>query len=168
MNYCGIGSRNTPDEVLIQMHEVAFQLAKNGWTLRSGHADGADMAFELGAKAGKGNMEIYIPWRGFNGASDQCIWTKPTEEDEQIAAKFHPAWDKLSSAAKLLMVRNTYQLFGNDYQTRSEFVICWTPNGNGQGGTGQAIRMANHYGIPVFDLGKRGSDQRFVNYINAA
>ena len=34
----------------------------------------------------------------------------------------------------------------------SKFVICWTKNGKGTGGTGQAIRIAKGFGIPVFDL----------------
>ena len=167
MIYTGIGSRSTPNDVLVQMFEIGHQMAKAGWTLRSGHADGADMAFEEGCKSAHGSMEIYVPWRGFNGASVQCIHTPPTEEDEQIAAKFHPAWDKLTPAAKLLMIRNGYQLFGNTYETQTELVVCWTPNGSGQGGTGQAIRIANHFNIPVFDLAKRGSDRRFVEYVNS-
>jgi len=32
--------------------------------------------------------------------------------------------------------------------------LCWTKNGKSSGGTGQAIRIANDYKIPVFDAGK--------------
>lgn len=32
--------------------------------------------------------------------------------------------------------------------------ICWTKNGSGQGGTGQALRIAKAYNIPIFDAGK--------------
>lgn len=57
------------------MFDIAYQLARTGWTIRSGGAPGADEAFESGvlsyAKAYKVDrpMEIYIPWHGFNGAS---------------------------------------------------------------------------------------------------
>ncbi|NMA16004.1 MAG: hypothetical protein GX935_02005, partial [Erysipelotrichia bacterium] len=34
------------------------------------------------------------------------------------------------------------------------FIICWTKNGSGSGGTGQAIRIAKAYDIPIFDAGK--------------
>jgi hypothetical protein len=32
-------------------------------------------------------------------------------------------------------------------------VICYTPNGQGGGGTGQAIRIARDHGIEIHDLG---------------
>lgn len=51
------------------------------------------------------------------------------------------------------MLRNTYQVLGPDLKTHSEFVLCWTPSGRGEGGTGQAIRIARAYHIPVYDLG---------------
>jgi hypothetical protein len=34
-------------------------------------------------------------------------------------------------------------------------VICWTEGGKPKGGTAQGIRIAEHYGIPVFNLGIR-------------
>lgn len=49
VTYTGVGSRETPREVLGQMTEVADELAGLDWTLRSGNAVGADMAFERGA-----------------------------------------------------------------------------------------------------------------------
>jgi hypothetical protein len=33
------------------------------------------------------------------------------------------------------------------------FIVCYTPGGSGQGGTGQALRVARAYNIPVTDLG---------------
>jgi len=41
MNYSGIGSRETPDDILELMKAVAYKLAGRGYTLRSGGADGA-------------------------------------------------------------------------------------------------------------------------------
>ena len=49
------------------------------------------------------------------------------------------------------MNRNYRQVRGLD-EPDSEFVICWTHDGTDVGGTGQAIRIANHYGIPVFNM----------------
>ena len=42
--YTGIGSRETPEEVLKDMKKLGYILAENGWSLRSGHAPGADQA----------------------------------------------------------------------------------------------------------------------------
>jgi len=47
--YTGIGSRKTPYQVQQQMQRIAQFLAKKGYTLRSGSANGADSAFEEGA-----------------------------------------------------------------------------------------------------------------------
>lgn len=70
--YAGVGSRETPHEILALMTDVAKILGQHGWTLRSGGARGADTAFEDGAKGFK--REIYLPWRGFNGhLSDDSI-----------------------------------------------------------------------------------------------
>ena len=65
--YAGIGSRETPEHVIHWMHIIGEQLAEK-WVVRSGFADGADKAFCYGAETGNGEMEIYLPWAGFNGA----------------------------------------------------------------------------------------------------
>ena len=46
--YTGIGSRNTPKEVLELMKTIGKYLGCLGYELRSGGADGADSAFESG------------------------------------------------------------------------------------------------------------------------
>lgn len=69
--YAGIGSRETPPDVLADMRLIGAKLALRRFTLRSGGADGADLAFEEvapGRLAGKAARprEIYVPWKGFN------------------------------------------------------------------------------------------------------
>ena len=55
-----------------------------------------------------------------------------------------------------LMARNYFQMFGTQEVARPvNAVVCWTPNGNGSGGTGQALRMAKPRMIPIFDLGHK-------------
>jgi len=71
-----------------------------------------------------------------------------------MAEKFHPYWHNLSQGARKLQARNNYQVLGWDLNTPSEFIICWTKKGKGQGGAGQAIRIAKAYNIPVFDAGR--------------
>jgi hypothetical protein len=122
--------------------------------LRSGHADGADLAFELGCDQNQGNKEIFIPWNGFNGARVRNGFIVPpwTDKALEIASKAHPTWDRCSIAAKKLHTRNVYQLLGINLNDPVDMVICWTPNALGSGGTGQAIRIAKSLGIPVFDI----------------
>ena len=59
MFYTGVGSRKTPKDVLELMVKIAIKAAQNGYTLRSGGAEGADKAFEHGCDMVKGPKEIY-------------------------------------------------------------------------------------------------------------
>lgn len=152
--YTGIGSRQTPPEVLSLMTWIATGLATIGYTLRSGGADGADTAFESGAG---GAAEIYLPWLWFNGRSKGIV-LPVTPEGETLAKHIHPSWGGLSLGARKLHVRNCYQVLGADLKTPSAFVLCWTPEGSGRGGTGQAIRLAMERHIPVYDMGSPGFD----------
>lgn len=151
--YAGIGSRETPEAVQRFMSQVAMRLAHAGYTLRSGGAEGADTAFEQGCDDALGAKEIYLPWKGFNGNPSPLYTQADTAQMQIIAMQHHPAWSKLSHAAKLLHARNVCQVLGADGNTPSEFVVCWTPRGSGSGGTGQAIRIAGRAGVPVYDLG---------------
>ena len=152
MYYTGIGSREPPEEVLSLFVIVGEFLAKKGYILRSGSAQGADKAFEVGYDKVKGKKEIYLPWRRFEDSNSNLI-VKNTKIFD-IAKRFHPYWHNLSNSAKKLQARNSHQVLGQDLSTLSRFVICWTKGGSGRGGTGQATRIAKHYGIPVFDAGK--------------
>lgn len=150
--YAGIGSRETPNEILIIFEIIGKYLANKSYILRSGHASGADQAFECGCDAVEGKKEIYLPWKGFEGSDSKLI--VENVEAFKIVQKYHPYWHNLSQGARKLQARNSHQVLGLDLQTPSDFVICWTKNGKGQGGTGQAIRIAKAYDIPIFDAGK--------------
>lgn len=146
--YAGIGSRETPKHVQEYFYNLAAFLASRGYILRSG---GADKAFELGCDKVHGQKEIYLPWAKFEGSTSNLIVSNPKAYD--IAKSLHPYWDNLSMGAKKLQSRNSHQVLGFDLETPSQFAICWTKGGKGLGGTGQALRIARHYGIPVFDAG---------------
>lgn len=144
--YTGIGSRETPRHILQIMTQIAVTLYDIGYTLRSGAAPGADEHFELGSH----RSEIYLPWRGFNGHSSQlCSISNAAME---LAASYHPAWDRCSLGAKKLHARNGYQILGSNLDSPSLFVICWTKDGRASGGTGQALRIAADHSIPIYNL----------------
>lgn len=166
--YTGIGSRQTPPDVLALMTVIARALAAQGFVLRSGGAVGADRAFELGSIA----RDIYIPFDGFNGYSSGrastsprsgsffCSVRLPTPEAYVLAAKYHRAWARLSTAGQALIARNGHQVLGADLKTPARFVLCWTPDGatdrttSKTGGTGQAVRVANAHGVKVWNLAR--------------
>lgn len=161
--YTGIGSRQTPARVLEQMRAIAVALAQAGFTLRSGGADGADTAFERGARSVDGAcMQIYLPWQGFNGNPSPLYTVEQRALD--VARRAHPAWHRLSPAARKLHGRNCYQVLGLSLDTPSRLLVCWTSDGCESartrsaktGGTGTAIELAERHGVPVFNLGKPG------------
>lgn len=161
--YTGVGSRRTPPDVLAEISSIARVLAAAGYSLRSGGADGADAAFEDGARGVlDARLEIYLPWSGFNGNPSRLAGVGPRAL--ALAASVHPAWSRLGAAAQKLHGRNCYQVLGRRLNQPSEFVLCWTPDGCeselersiNTGGTGTAVALASRSGIPVFNLQKEG------------
>lgn len=120
-------------------------------------AKGADQAFEFGATLGGGLVEIYLPWKGFEGRQDGKI-VAPAKDALELAEYYHPNWKALKQGARKLMARNGYQVLGPNLYDSVDMVICWTPDGSVDGtgskvgGTGQALRIADDYDIPVLNL----------------
>jgi O-acetyl-ADP-ribose deacetylase (regulator of RNase III) len=176
--YAGIGSRETPLDVLDDMTLIAQALEGRGFTLRSGFAGGADTAFELGTLRDD-LREIFAPWKGF-GANPNSSWDKPRwdlirrheartgtrfrtatarllageflAKAAALAAQHHPKWEALKDSARSLHTRNMGQVLGPRLDTPARFVIAYTVDGQASGGTGQAIRIADALGIPVLNL----------------
>jgi hypothetical protein len=156
--YTGIGSRETPPDVLATIHAYAGSLARLGWILRSGGAEGADTAFEQGARAVGGECEIFLPWEGFDGHYSQ--YCSPPKDAYLLAQYVHPRWDALTEAAMKLHARNAQQIMGVALDAPTNFVLCWTPGGKTQGGTATGIKLAQAYGIPVFNMAVPGWDSK--------
>lgn len=150
--YAGVGSRETPFPILTIMETLARELRKQGWTLRSGHADGADHAFEDGAD---GKAQIFIPWEGFNQRSEikGMTFCPPSDAAYVMAAEFHPAWNRLTPGARSLHARNCHQVLGPDLDDPVAFLWCWTKGGKQKGGTATAIKIAESNDVPVYNLG---------------
>ena len=150
-SYAGIGSRETPQDILWTMEMIASHLAHD-FILRSGGADGADSAFERGCNNSNGKKEIYLPWKGFNNRYGNDYHYDIPERAFEIASFFHPAWSYLKDPVKRLMARNSMQIFGKNLDDPVSFVVCWTKGGMRGGGTGQALRIAEHFKITIVDL----------------
>ena len=163
--YAGIGSRQTPPDILDLMGKVAIKLRDDGWILRSGGADGADTAFAQQLE--RTDVEVFIPWRGFNGIDSDLIGA--TNRALQIAEANHPAWNRCSQGARKLHARNVHQVYGWDIDptTYSRFVICWTPGAERVGGTATAIKLAENVGIEVFNLANADVRDRFEKFVGA-
>ncbi len=152
--YAGIGSRQTPPDIQHKMTEIAHRLDSMGYYLRSGGAQGADTAFELGAN----KKQIFLPWDGFNGRRENGKDYIVPPYNEALVELFHPNPLLLSKAGRKLMSRNSYQVLGPTLDNPVDFVLCWTRDGKSGGGTGQALRLAKAYNIPIFNM-KNGLDE---------
>jgi hypothetical protein len=145
MTYAGIGSRQTPPEVLKQMTEVAKQLESKGYTLNTGitfggKEEGADKAFSDGTT----KKNLFSPEKQGSRAKEQTV-----------ATEIHPNPGALSQGALKLMARNTNQVFGDNLDTPVDFVLFYAKETKGirpEGGTGQAVEMARRKGITAINL----------------
>lgn len=168
MIYAGIGSRKTPNNICLHMERIAYMLAKKKHVLRSGKADGADLAFQTGVeycynKHGYGSAEILLPWAKWQQHREQR-WDIIVEDNDivhraaQVCAKIHPAFFDLKNSHKLLHIRNMFQVLGSDLNSYVDFVIFWAPEVDGyvQGGTASAVHLARKFGIPTFNMALHG------------
>lgn len=170
--YTGIGSRETPSEVLELMTEVAKRLSEKGYTLRSGRAEGADSAFEEGSF----HAELYIPWRSF--ASEKPVKTGHSvfirgddAGSRAIAETVHRGWHNLSRGAQALHSRNINQVLGQSSVSGvdpSEFVLFYAPEtrgGNIRGGTATAVNFARSLNIPTLNLLNVGTLEEVLEWV---
>jgi alkylated DNA repair dioxygenase AlkB len=166
MTYAGIGSRQTPQEVLNKMTEIAKYLDGLGYTLQTGFTfkdkntgldeEGADKAFSDGAE----NKILFGPSgirKTVNGETSLDTYNpNVTTKSTDVVKEVHPAPEKLSPGALKLMARNTNQIFGKNLDSTVDFVIFYAPETNNplrpKGGTGQAVEMARRKGIPTINL----------------
>ena len=138
--YAGIGSRQTPPDVLDKFTTLAQVLEEKGYVLRSGGAEGADSSFAEGAIT----KEIYRP---------SMIKGEIGKRAMEIARQHHPAWHKCNEYVRKLHGRNAMIILGEELNTPVEMVICWTVNGETIGGTGLGISIAQSNSIPVINFG---------------
>lgn len=115
-------------------------------------------------------VEVYLPWKGFNKniKSEHIELDSPKEWAFDMAKEFHPNWYACKWGAKALHARNTHQVLGAATEgPKSDIIICWTKDGKGQGGTGQALRIANNFNIPIYDLGNPLTGRLFLDIIRS-
>lgn len=140
--YAGIGSRETPRQILKKMNEISAFLASKGFVLRSGGALGADSAFEAGCDHKNGLKEIFYS-------------KDATEKSIGIAMNYHPNPNAIKAKGDYVVAlqgRNIQIISGRELNQNVSFVVCWTKDGKDSGGTGLGIRYALDNNIPVFNL----------------
>lgn len=171
--YTGVGSRETPRDILKLMNQVAYKMAQLGYTGRSGSAGGTDTAFEQGYNeytivngiSDYYGFEVYLPWKGFSDIIEDSVHIATPnltnyQEACDIAATIHPIYHKLKRGAKALHTRNVYQVLGLDLNTPSKVLFCYAqPTYNKQGkltgvkgGTNTAVQLAMKHNIKIYNF----------------
>lgn len=180
--YTAVGSRETPEDMLVLQFHMGRELCDMGVQGHSGLADGSDETYYEGAKQSKRFDEIgftnFIPWNGF--ASSAKSLNKHFADPNKLIFNLDEspfrrrAWclgvgarggdmglikcDSLSRirGGHSLHARNAHQVLGLWLNKKSSFVHCWAkPVGKSdrvQGGTATAVALAHHFKIRVINL----------------
>lgn len=186
LKYGGVGSRDTPDEILTVMKQLGAKLCDAGYLGMSGEADGADIAFHDGARQSKYYREIgfaaYLPYngmrvsrtpdliyedhsRGIYDASKFMQW----ERAKQFAYEARGSFEGLGRGGIALHTRNAFQVLSPSLESPVNRLLCWAkPVGDGskvRGGTNTAVQIARRFHIPVVNLYYEEQLQKALNYI---
>jgi hypothetical protein len=168
--YAGIGSRTISEQESVEIHDIANRLSKS-YVVYSGNACGADISFQIGSG---GTCVINLPWDGFNDnkydiKDSLCSYVVEDEESIESVKEFHPNYSALGYAGKKLMARNYRQIMGfKPLYPKVDFVICCADEdkkGNVKGGTGQAVRIAQKFKIPVINIRREGWKKHLIGVL---
>lgn len=172
--YTGVGSRETPADVLQLMFRIGRVMCALGYKGRSGAAPGADTAFWQGAQDSPFYGEV-----GFvNYLPDATMFNKPAfgnivpdhaeevydatsfihtyEQAQQLALEARGSFEGLYAGGIKLHTRNAYQVLGGDLDLPSKELFCYAEpvgkRGRVRGGTNTAVMLAQRFNVPIHNL----------------
>lgn len=140
---------DAPKDVLEAFLELAEELEDNGYILRTKGDENVDCELIERLKDSS-KVELYLPWENFNDWEEPFI---PMAGAYEMAWKYHPAWAECDEELKRLHASTSHIIMGKDLKSLVDFLICYTPKGQGEEVTDQAVRIADTNLIPVFDFG---------------
>ena len=159
-------NKNPPPEIIAKAISMCKFLVDKGFTPRLSLADdyGVDILAQVPT------AETYLPWKNFNERESMFTTTNPGKD---FAAKFSPHINTVTDPVRAILAHYVHSILGLWMNNSSRFVITWTPDGitnvkDKTEGTGQMylpIRVANVYGIPVFNLESPSTDALFKQHI---
>lgn len=179
MYYAGIGSRETPKELEIEIGNVGSYLSECGYILRSGNARGSDKWFSNGCDSVGGRSEIILPFKGYGGGhkneiiiQNKKLLKQATEIMKSIKHKSY-TWNAKNTPYHR---RNVFQILGVNLNTPVKFVICYTGTGaesendvismGENSGTSMAMVLADRLDIPVINMYNDGWVEKLDSLID--
>lgn len=181
--WTGVGSRpkNLPNSrIEVEMMYVGRLMAEKGWILRSGNADGSDLAFQKGVYSVDPQLtEIFLPREGFNsyhnhaGAKYKLLHHEDIEACKPFLEKANMSKEveRMSAWNKAFHYRNVCQVTGKEKYCGfdlSNFVVYCAPEEDGvvSGGTRTAVYVARSLAIPTFNIGFPDQYEEFLGFIS--
>jgi hypothetical protein len=146
-----VGTRDPSPSQRERAKGLAWELSSVGIDINTGAAVGIDLAAMEGTK--EGFLNVFLPWRSFNANlipkhANITLYDIAIHWEWYLSVnQFHPAADRLKGGAFALHARN-YGI------VKPVQLVVAFPNETGEGGTGQAIRVANGLGIPLLQYNK--------------
>lgn len=174
--FTGVGHRKgVPDPIRNMATNITSWLCARGVKLRTGDATGMDEIFRTAAP--KDMCQFFAPHGRYNKHPDATMISPSStlpcyySQARDITANTHPAYHHIGDFERELHIRNAFEVLGTELNQPSNFLLCWTKDGaeakttRETGGTGQAIRLALHYNIPVFNFQAPNFESRFRTFI---
>lgn len=172
MRVACIGSRDLTPEQTDICERLGQWLVSHGHIISTGNAEGADQAFARGGNSvDPTKVHLWLPWYRYERQAivpgNQVVLFTALSDQLQtllltLAEKFHPAWGKLTQGGQKLQGRNGLiildripeptELLFPKIELMTDRVLALPSSRPGGGGTGQGMRMAQNYGIPVTNL----------------
>jgi len=167
--YAATGNDGFPPEIEQKFKDLALRLEALGYTARVGGMKGVEEIVEKTVK----KHELHLPWRGFN--EKESRFTYNSERAFSVARMYHPTFDTMAKGVQAFLAKNARLILGDKLTSPVLFLLCWTEDGADSirnktartGFTGHPIAIASSLGIPVFNMGKPDTEQRFNFYLES-
>lgn len=157
MVFACIGSRETPDDVLFRLKALGKAFVWAGHLIVSGNCAGPDQAFARGGNSvDETKVSLFVPWCGYEAQAIHpanmvfvldFMDVARVQAAAEIGQALHPAWHRLSLAARRMHTRNVLLV-----QEADRVYGYLNHEKLGKGGTGMGFRVAKHLSIPTWDL----------------
>lgn len=179
--WCGVGSREVPEELQPLLIWVGKCMALLGGVLCTGDATGSDYLFKVGYDEGKSEemppAQIYYtrkknqrnlvhdPSKGQHEAEMYPTW----EESSALAFKARGSFEGLFPSGIGLHSRNPMQVLGETLDAPRKIIVFYArpvgKKGRVDGGTNTAVQVARMYNIKEVNLYVKETRLEFIEYL---
>lgn len=166
--YAVVGNKEFPTDLIPKLTSIVKKLDSLGYTARTGSMKGLDVLVEEMTT----NVELQLPWKNFNDKESKNTFSSP--EILAIAKSLQPGFDDLALPIKGFLAKNVRVLLGSKGISRAVFLLCHSEDGvdtarqvtSRTASAGHAIKVADKFNIPVFNLKNANVEEQLMSYLN--